>query len=508
MAEPWKKYQQQTDAKPWEKYGGGNMPQAETAPTQSQQPDESVTSRLGDMLKRQLGLTARYSIEGATALPTMVGDFTNRVLNLGVRGANAIAGSDIPELGMPSQGVQNLISDLPQPEAQLERIISYPTRALAGAATMGGGALASGSKTLAPLAQGMQSQAAGAITGGLAQGGTAEFTDNPWLQLAAGVVGGALGGAALGDRTPSVSQVQKTTQQIKDEAQGLYRQVDNLGVTLTTEPLQRLQGQVVQDLTDFGYHPTLQPRIAAVIDEIGTLAASAAGSVSIKNLQTLRRVAQNAANSTDDAERALGAIIINRIDDTLETLQPTDVLTGNADEATDMLNKASSLWRNYRKAIQVEKSYEKAQRAAASSGTGGNIDNAIRQKVKSILDSESARRGFTKDEITAMESIVRGTPTTSALRLIGRFSPQTGFLPTAFGLGAAAYGGPIAALPIAGAIAKPLADMATKKNVEGLLALIRAGGQTQQKPSMINDILRRAALGSIPAAANVPPAPR
>ena len=461
---------------------------------------QNAPPSFGDKALRQLGLTGRYVAEGVAGLPLLLGDATNTLIDAGTSGINKMTGLNIPQIGKPSGSFQELLSPLPQPETMTERIVSFPSRALAGAAAMGGGAAASGSQAMAPLAANMQAQAGGAIGGGLSQGVTAEFTDNPWAQLAAGVAGGALGGMAAGGGAPA--QKTATTQEIKKKSQDLYKAAEAQGARLTTAPVLRMQTQIADDLTEFGYHPALHPRVAAVLEEVSTLGGTAAGEISLKNMQTLRRIAQNAANSIDDSERLIGSAIINRIDDAMTGLTPDDVISGNADEATSMLRQAASLWRDYKKSAQIEKAFEKGERAANRSGTGGNMDNALRQKISAILDSDSARRGFTAEEIKAMERIVDGTVTSNTLRQVGRLSPQSGFLPTALGLGAVAYGGPLAALPVVGAVAKPLADYATRARINDLLNMIRAGGQ---KPQAQSDLIERLLRGAMPSAVNNPP---
>ncbi len=44
-----------------------------------------------------------------------------------------------------------------------------------------------------------------------------------------------------------------------------------------------------------------------------------------------------------------------------------------------------------------EKAFGKAQQNAASAGSGANIDNAIRQQAKALLNSEKKTRGWKKE---------------------------------------------------------------------------------------------------------------
>lgn len=473
--------------------------QAKTPPVAAQpNPDTSYI----DQLTRQIGLTGRYAVEGITGLPAMLGDAANSTINLGIRGVNDVAGTEIPYLQKPTQMVQQGLEAVgaPKPESMTERIISYPSRALASIVPTGmlGNVAKTGPEAvqgLGQLADGMIPQAAGAVTGGVAQGATAEVTDNPILQFLAALGGGAIGGAVAGRMTAPAAEPIPSTGEVKASAKQAFKAAEDAQAILKPDPLVRLQQQVTQDAADFGYHPALQPRIGAVLQELERVSKD---NITTKGMMTLRKIAQNAAKSTDPSEQALGSQIIGRIDDMMATLAPEDVLQGNADEAASAWAQGRDLWNQFRKSETVDKAMEKADRAAQSSGTGGNTDNALRQKIKAILDSDKLRRGFTSDEIGQMEAIVKGAPLTNAGRLVGRFSPTAGYLPAAFGVGSTLVGGGSGAvLPILGLLGKGYADRATRGAINDLSALIRSGGSYGPPPV---NVAPPSVMGLLPSA--------
>ena len=147
----------------------------------------TVTDKIGNAAKhvgRQVGLTARYGIEGASALPNILGD----VLGL-----------------QSSKGVSDLLTrvGLPQPEGKKERIVGDITRGMAGTPTgIGvGGAL---SKAASPVAKGvgevLQSapglQTVSGGTGGLGAGAARELGIGPVGQTVAGLAGAVAPSAA------------------------------------------------------------------------------------------------------------------------------------------------------------------------------------------------------------------------------------------------------------------------------------------------------------------------
>jgi hypothetical protein len=159
------------------KFGAPKADDGRGGNTGMMQPDPPG---LGDKLLRQVGLAGRHTAEALSAIPLQIGDAANSTLNLGIKGVNSVAGSDIPYLPKPSQTGQQLIdaTGLPKPENAMERIVSYPSKALAGMGpTVAAGKLAQQApgaiSGLAELAKGLAPQAGGAVGGGLAQGVTA-----------------------------------------------------------------------------------------------------------------------------------------------------------------------------------------------------------------------------------------------------------------------------------------------------------------------------------------------
>jgi hypothetical protein len=462
----------------------------------------------GDEIGRQLGLTGRYIAEGGMAFPNMIGDAANTAINMGIRGVNA--GIDqfrdnpqepvIPYLMKPSEATKGVLNAVgaPKPETMLERIVAEPSKFLASIPGFAGPVMAGGERAaqyLAPVLRDFGNQAAGAVTGGTAYGIAKEVApDSPLIQMGAALGGGILGGGGyqmMANRgaPPTVP----STGDLRNMAQAAYSQADDAGAIIRPEAMQRLAASVTDDLAEFGYHPQLQPRIATVLTELQRVGQE---NITTKGIQTLRRIAGNAAMSTDPSERALGARIIGQIDDLLANITPDDVVQGNADEAAQGLREGARLWSQFRKSEMVDEAVEKGVRRAASTGSGGNEENAIRQNIRSILDSASKRRGFNAEEIAAMERVVRGGPIQNMFRLVGKLSPSGNGLMAALGLGAVASGGPLGIAPVAGLVAKPIAEQLGRRSINALSDTIRRGGiLTQGLPEVT---VPGGLLGSVP----------
>lgn len=333
----------------------------------------------------------------------------------------------------------------------------------------------------------------GALT---AAGNDKDISDGALL----GAIFGAGGNAAAEGLTNGLGwiagqatrPVAPTRPQLDAAREAAYQTAEQAGVAYTPQAVGALRSRVVQELTDMGYDPALQPGAAAVLRRLDELAGQ---NVTLKGLDTLRKVANNGyAPGNKSNDRALG-LITAAIDDLVNNPAAGDVLTGNAGAGAAALTEARDLARRGIKADEIDAAVVRAGRRAASTGKGGNIDNATRQNIRAILDRPGGPRGYTPDEIAAMEKVVYGTPTQNLMRWAGSFAP-TGAVSTGAGGGLGylvgnSLGGPgagvagAATLMGVGQMAKMTADSMTRGNVDDLVNLIMSG-QAQQPNAVQN----------------------
>lgn len=306
---------------------------------------------------------------------------------------------------------------------------------------------------------------------------------------ALGGVGGNLAGEALAagiskvagvfNKKPTIPQLDELQQSARDA----YQRAEQAGVAYTPQAVDRLNQSVVKSLTDIGYDPALQPGAAAVVRRLEELQGQ---NVTLSGLDTLRKVASNGFIPGNNSNNKAISSIVEKIDDVIGNPSSGDVLMGNAQAGSEALTEARSLWSRIAKVNKVQDAVNRADLRAASTGSGGNLDNATRQNIRRLLEKP---RGFTADERSALETVVRGTGGQNALRLAGKFAPTgvvSGVLSGGAGLG---FLGPAGlALPLAGAGAKAAADRITQQNVQRLADIILAGGSrsaTQAAPNAI-----------------------
>ena len=204
-------------------------------PVQQQAPTTQARRSLYGDLARQVGLTARYGMEGAGQIADIVGTPLNMLIN-------RATGS---RLGTPSQSMSNVATmlGLPQPETGLERGVGNVTRAVAGIPATGGlGGLLqqSGRATTQAVGAGLAAQPVAQIAGATAGTGAAEIArgqfdvQNPAallaINLAAGLPASAV--AARAGNIPSGTRYRdpQTGQLIESAAQrGVNIDVGDVG---------------------------------------------------------------------------------------------------------------------------------------------------------------------------------------------------------------------------------------------------------------------------------------
>ena len=219
-----------------------------------------------------------------------------------------------------------------------------------------------------------------------------------------GAIGGGLGnlagealaagvGKAAGvfNKKPSIPQLDD----IEQAARYAYQRAEQAGVAYTPQAVDRLRTGVTKSLTDIGYDPALQPGAAAVVRRLEELQGQ---NVTLSGLDTLRKVASNGFVPGNASNNKAISGIIEKIDDVIGSPDSGDVLMGNAQVGADALQEARSLWSRLAKFNKVQDAISKADLRAASTGSGGNADNATRQNIRRLLEKP---RGFTADEKAA-----------------------------------------------------------------------------------------------------------
>lgn len=185
---------------------------------------EPGSRSIGDELLRQGGLTARYAVEGILGLPGMVANVPAMVANKALEAV----GSNY-RFPNQNQAVSQTLTDLglPEPESRTERLVGDASRAVAGTGAAFQAASVASPAIRAALQARPDLQVSSAMASGAAAGTAREEGAGPLGQMAAGMIGGVVGGS--------------TTSVVQAGGRGLGRSV----TTLTDSGRRALAGRAL-----------------------------------------------------------------------------------------------------------------------------------------------------------------------------------------------------------------------------------------------------------------------
>lgn len=216
-------------------------------------------------------------------------------------------------------------------------------------------------------------------------------------------------------------------------------------------------------LTDAAIRAGIDPDITPVMSGVNRgLHNRINPNMTIEDVEKLRRISGRAVPATASGEDiAAGMALKNEITDYLDRINsPT----------TEALREGRDATRRYKAAEAILEAETKAVRRAASTGSGGNEINAMRQNLRSILDNPNKRKSFTADELARIEQIVVGNTEQNLMRRLSRFAPSSGGLASMLGIGGTLASAPVA-LPIIGITegAKALGERSTRSSIDSLV---------------------------------------
>jgi hypothetical protein len=279
--------------------------------------EKPVAVRAGGMLReipRQIGLTARYGLEGAADVAGIVTEPVRMVVNPLLRAAG------LPEAGSTRQlatETANAIG-LPSPQGPNERTVGDITRLMAGGGTLGGAAKSVAGAVTSPIAQRVASslaenqglQAASAVAAGGAGGSVREAGGGPLEQGIAAVAGGLAGAGALGLATKAygaianaVGSLLRPRQNITEVNVTLNQILSQNGIDVANVPgmVRAELASEVKKALDTG--KPLDPEVVRRIADYGVVGATPTrGTVTLDPVQITqeRNLAKAGANSKDE----------------------------------------------------------------------------------------------------------------------------------------------------------------------------------------------------------------
>jgi len=420
------------------------------------------------------------SVAGVLGAPV---DVATAAINLIPKGLNALTNSELPTIQDPVLGGEwfrdkmadwAIYDPTDDPYKQFTRRVGESV----GAAAIPGMGAGSLSRAGAAILSGLTGGAGGATAQQVAPG-------NPLAEILGELAGGGIGGfAALkGAQRGAQRQIEAAVPSVEDlkmEAADLYQQAQRRGVTADPTQTRQLADDIRQTLVKEGQIGPLG-RItdadASTSKAYGLVEQYADQPMRPVEMDSVRKVLAESRNSPKPADRRLGSVLLDQLDDWARPLAPE-------------FDDARAVSSRYLQAEDLEEA-RKLAHASNSQFTASGMENALRNQYRQ-LDKKSIKgqAQFAPEVGEAIEKVNQGTPGYNLARNIGRLAP-TGPVSLmtslgAGGLGAAALGpvGGLAGVTLGGAGmgGRAIATKMGLRNADIAELTARNGGVLDQAP--------------------------
>ena len=333
---------------------------------------------------------------------------------------------------------------------------------------------------------GAASEAAGQATKGTAL--------EPYARVAAAVAGGGLSGAVAAPR--QAAQALPDIDAVAAAAKAGYNSPEVQALRVHGGAVNNLGDDIAQTLERKGFFREDHAPVFNAVDRL----SKAGPSVNFNQLDAVRKALNTRAGEIDAFGRATPTAAAARsakgqLDDFINTdmTNPNNVLTGDPVAARAALQEARDNAGAGIRAEQVQKQISNAENDAAVANSGMNIQNRIRQKLKTFINNDGAKMGgYTPAEQAQMQRLVRGSMLMNSLRHVGNALGGGGgvhAIPEAF-IGHALFGPVGTAIPAAGWAMKTAANIATQRMANNMANTLLARAPLVQRTLAANRAIR------------------
>lgn len=481
---PWEKYQGTPSApaggQPWLKY------QQATPDSKQDIPVSQGRTALDQGLQ---GATFGWADEITDPLGVAIGSFIKHPIDTLKGEVND------PDLADAITNVRQDSKERLKAEFQQHPVTSIASQIAGGALTTGylastapgaviADTLGSGG-TAARIAKGA---AAGASSGALYGAGAAD--EGKRLE---GAGEGAIYGGVVGAAIPAASAAIKGTKDVvtgirardaeelasqamgqKSAAGALRGKMADIGAVISPNKAQELQNNLDDALKGLDLIPELSPKTTAIVNRIRD-AASGTDGLELNKLDQYRRLLRSAGNEDSVAASA----VRKALDNTVNSLTPNDFTQGG----TDAVKYLNAFRRDYTQASKFENISDILVKADGD-------PNRIKAGLTRFLNNKDNLRGFTTNELSALQEAARSSAPEKVLKMFGKFGIDLGSSLTpgnTIGPVVGGYMNPL--VPVAGTASRQTQKYLARGKAENLLQLIEQGGKAASQSPALPPIL-------------------
>lgn len=229
------------------------------------------------------------------------------------------------------------------------------------------------------------------------------------------------------------------------------------------------------------------PKVADAIKELDEATGSPK---TLQKMQDLRESISSLKMSSEPSDRMFAGKIVEELDDFMEKLDTTKLVSpAKGDlEAIKLVPQARNLWKQARKSELLDEIYRNAGIKATDPFDDVAFSTKLRAEFKNLATNKNKLRGFSAEEVKAIEDAAKGGKIENALRSFGK--PLQGSLlqgqnvaslslPALIGLKIAGPAGAIIGanvVPASKAISRRVSGTLGKQNLQNVIDTIKTGG--------------------------------
>jgi hypothetical protein len=464
--------------------------------TASEKPQKGAVARTAEIVTRGMAQTVPGAVAGGTvagpagalvgsmALP--IGDALNSLINMISGGVNKVAGTEIPQLQMPSQVASRAMTQigLAEPESRGERMLEAGSGGITSTLAQLPALMKLGQQAVSPvtrevskrLAEAPKAQVAASAPAAATAQYVTEATGSPLAGMIAGITTAAPFGATATRRAKGVP----TQEQLAQESTNLFTKAQESGVLLDSSQFITQMEKAGKDLRKEGYTPKGYPTVAGAIEELTNPAIPK----DFTELQSLREMIKGGQASEKPKERRLASILLDDFDNAILNAPDSAFISGSK-EAIDSWKSARSSYGKLKKAEIFEDMLSNAQ-LDRSKFTASGEENSMAQQLRQLAKNNKKMRLFTKQEQEAIVDAAKGGTAQNLFKFFGRFAP-TGPVSGIFSGGAMALE-PSIGIPIATGAAgsRMAAENVRRSSIQNLADMMRLGRMPELQPRTYN----------------------
>ncbi len=245
-----------------------------------------------------------------------------------------------------------------------------------------------------------------------------------------------------------------------------YDAVDKSGERFGPDDLKALSDAAAARMDDLNYLPEVDANTAGLLKKLDILSAK---ELTIGQVDKFRQAVWKRYNASKE-------------EGLLEIIDSIDEMVAARTSTSELLDAARLANSRFKKAELLDLAFQKAKDQTASTGSGGNVLNKMKQAVTSIINNPKQAKWFSQGEIAQMRAFVEGTTAQNLGRLVGKLSPSGNGLMTALNLGAVSANPAMLGVSALAAGAKALSDNAVERGAQRLIGVVGGGSSAVPPP--------------------------